>query len=1188
MKKRLISFLLALCMALSLVPVGAFAASGTNSNESPQQITDLELDSNGKPVNKTDSTKTTGDGWVFANNVLTIDKGHSLDLGDQTLDCTKVGVVNNGVIAGGKFKIGWSDNYDVIRFVNNGTIQNGFFAKGSGSAYLHNRAGSKITGGFFSGGVTVLSASSSDDNAYTITGGFFLNKPSDYDSSSHYTYVEIRSKSSGYKSSYVLNKAVGYSNPVGTSPINEAFYLFGSNQSVTLTIDNKNTIVDEWRYLKDGKYVNAETDNECPVTVKSEKADFTNTESATFRKVTITSKGTADCSVPLYHFAYETKLTFDSDGFPDTTNIYKQDNCYYAVNTYLLRNNSSEPSTYSSWEYDPNNHVLTLNRGSSFDLSELSKDVTVKMTDANFTRTITTNGGTCISPIIVSAPTIFSKGAFTNVTVSGSGSIDAGSKATFTNITLDGTSAKINGGLFTGGSVAFLNNATISQITGGLFEGDIKNNGEGLLYYITLRGKKPFTVDGYSDSRTEVYVSPSTQLTVTGTDAKAFGRINSTKLDANPAYCTLTNSGQTISFTVQNLINADVVSTDKKEIVLAPALENPTAEMFTVTNNKTYTYGDPVAKEDFSIEKSASAPTDVGDASVAGFYKLDDNGNVPTNPTLLSADKVTEAGKYVVVLKVEPATDTYDSAPALYDTSNWTFTIGKKAITASDFTFTQPANLIYNGHEKAASITVKDNAATISNVRYAAEDSSDYTATAPTDAGPYRVTADVTPDANHTFEQSALPTNWAFTIQKAQLTAADFHKDDTAKTIVPNPDVRLTESEYTVEFQPVAATQSLLPTNAGTYKASVTVHAQNYYAAGELTDPNWVFTVAQYTPTKGLLNVIAPFGRVYTGSAITATVQIKTAEELESVRIDAPAGPLTGDVTVTYYQLDENNQRVNVNGDPILPGTYYFEITTSGEGNYKKTTLTDTFNWWFTIAEPENYVHVEGGSAYYKDESDQKVPIVEGTKVLAGTTVYLVMDGAETPDDPDAPALTALAENEDSEVDTVLWFVDPCTKVDVVIERSDEAAGAYFIMPRGEVWVTTTKPSDDTPADSISSGSDAGTGAAIVLGGAALGGAAYLVGTQLWLEANLPAEAAIPTSRQQLADLLWTAAGRPEPASPALFTDITAADSQKAARWCVEQGLMQAEGDAFQPAKHVFRPQVIHAWKQLQTMQNAG
>lgn len=130
----------------------------------------------------------------------------------------------------------------------------------------------------------------------------------------------------------------------------------------------------------------------------------------------------------------------------------------------------------------------------------------------------------------------------------------------------------------------------------------------------------------------------------------------------------------------------------------------------------------------------------------------------------------------------------------------------------------------------------------------------------------------------------------------------------------------------------------------------------------------------------------------------------------------------------------------------------------------------------------------------------------------------------------------------------------------------------------------------DIPDDTATGSGDSGAGGAAVavIGGAAIGGAAYLIGTQVYLTSVLPEGASIPTNRQQLADLLWTAAGKPQPASTALFTDISAeaADSQKAARWCVEQGLLKDTGSTFKPDKHTFRPQVIKAWNDLQAKLN--
>ena len=143
-----------------------------------------------------------------------------------------------------------------------------------------------------------------------------------------------------------------------------------------------------------------------------------------------------------------------------------------------------------------------------------------------------------------------------------------------------------------------------------------------------------------------------------------------------------------------------------------------------------------------------------------------------------------------------------------------------------------------------------------------------------------------------------------------------------------------------------------------------------------------------------------------------------------------------------------------------------------------------------------------------------------------------------------------------------------------------------FLATGEEVTIGGDIDSGDSATGSGDSG--AGGAAVAVIGGAAIGGAAYLIGTQVYLTSVLPEGASIPTNRQQLADLLWTAAGKPQPASTALFTDISAeaADSQKAARWCVEQGLLKDTGSTFKPDKHTFRPQVIKAWNDLQAKLN--
>lgn len=158
---------------------------------------------------------------------------------------------------------------------------------------------------------------------------------------------------------------------------------------------------------------------------------------------------------------------------------------------------------------------------------------------------------------------------------------------------------------------------------------------------------------------------------------------------------------------------------------------------------------------------------------------------------------------------------------------------------------------------------------------------------------------------------------------------------------------------------------------------------------------------------------------------------------------------------------------------------------------------------------------------------------------------------------------------------------------DVTLDRVLEKDGIGYYVPKLlQVGDSITVGSPDAATGSGDSG--AGGAAVAVIGGAAIGGAAYLIGTQVYLTSVLPEGASIPTNRQQLADLLWTAAGKPQPASTALFTDISAeaADSQKAARWCVEQGLLKDTGSTFKPDKHTFRPQVIKAWNDLQAKLN--
>ena len=149
-----------------------------------------------------------------------------------------------------------------------------------------------------------------------------------------------------------------------------------------------------------------------------------------------------------------------------------------------------------------------------------------------------------------------------------------------------------------------------------------------------------------------------------------------------------------------------------------------------------------------------------------------------------------------------------------------------------------------------------------------------------------------------------------------------------------------------------------------------------------------------------------------------------------------------------------------------------------------------------------------------------------------------------------------------------------------------------FIMPKGAVRLTAqwsgtpaTKPDPDQPLDEdfgvdtpADTSSDAGGAiAAVAVGGAAIWGG-YEIATRIILNDLLPAGAAIPANRGQLALLIWTEKGKPEPAAQPAFADVADPDMAKAAQWCTEQGTMATKGDRFEPEGWTPKFKVIEVW----------
>lgn len=155
------------------------------------------------------------------------------------------------------------------------------------------------------------------------------------------------------------------------------------------------------------------------------------------------------------------------------------------------------------------------------------------------------------------------------------------------------------------------------------------------------------------------------------------------------------------------------------------------------------------------------------------------------------------------------------------------------------------------------------------------------------------------------------------------------------------------------------------------------------------------------------------------------------------------------------------------------------------------------------------------------------------------------------------------------------------------VPDSDSDSYVYKIPVQNyeKIVLVTEEPSappTDDPGELDPAFSSGAAALGIVLGTAGLGYLTYAYGSSLYLHYALPG-GFIPSTRQELATVLWTTAGKPDPVSTALYTDIPADDieQQKAARWCVEQGLMSDYGATFGPDTKVTNARIIRAWNSL-------
>lgn len=370
----------------------------------------------------------------------------------------------------------------------------------------------------------------------------------------------------------------------------------------------------------------------------------------------------------------------------------------------------------------------------------------------------------------------------------------------------------------------------------------------------------------------------------------------------------------------------------------------------------------------------------------------------------------------------------------------------------------------------------------------------------------------------------------------------------------------------TVTYKQNGVALSGAPVEPGDYTFTANVAATATCAGGDVTPKDNMFTIQKAALNPADFTVTEPTDLTYDGSAKEVTVKNTSDKDY-------------GEITVTYKQNGEA-----LNGAPTEPGEYSYTVTAAGSARYVGGTVK-TGSFSITNA----------GAIDPEPEKTYQLTV-------AGADITL-------PEDADASALKAgqlVSLTAYPDTDTVhfaQWVVSgadgalsPADLMDAADEPLTEDAFKQrtltFRMPAKSLTITaetTTVEQPEQPPEEDSTeysplqtvGILAGT-TAMFAGCAVIG---YEAVTGSILVDLLPKSTAIPSTREQLAVLLWSTAGKPEPTAPAVYSDVAEPDTAKAARWAVEAGLLPDMGEGvFTPGKRVTKVQVIRAWSQLKKL----
>ena len=222
---------------------------------------------------------------------------------------------------------------------------------------------------------------------------------------------------------------------------------------------------------------------------------------------------------------------------------------------------------------------------------------------------------------------------------------------------------------------------------------------------------------------------------------------------------------------------------------------------------------------------------------------------------------------------------------------------------------------------------------------------------------------------------------------------------------------------------------------------------------------------------------------------------------------------------------------------------------------------------------------VPEGSVSFTSVSDRnyrafKVPVNDGFSENRYNSLYVPCGSSEQPNTITVKTNTKL-----------LYYLADGERFPVLDSDSDSYIYQIPVQNFEKIVLVTEEPSappTDDPGELDPAFSSGAAALGVVLGTAGLGYITYAHISSLYLYYTLPG-GFIPSTRQELATVLWTTAGKPDPVSTALYTDIPAdaIEQQKAARWCAEQGLLSDHGATFGQDTKVTNARIIRAWNSL-------